>query len=141
MKRSIQTALAAAALIAAGHAAAQITFYEREGFRGHSLTTNERVWNLERADFNDRASSIVVDHGQWEVCDRPRFEGRCAILSRGGYPSLREVGLNNSVSSVRPVEGRPQHVVVVPQPQPVYVAPQPVMVAPQPVMVAPQPIA
>src|SRR5688572_20154703 len=117
MKRSLQTALAAAALIAAGHAAAQITFYEREGFRGRSVTTNERVWNLERADFDDRASSIVVDHGQWEVCDRPRFEGRCAILSRGSYPSLREVGLNNSVSSVRPAESRRhKEVVVVPPP-------------------------
>ncbi|AMO21752.1 hypothetical protein GCM10027034_01300 [Ramlibacter solisilvae] len=135
MKRSLQTALAAAALVAAGHAAAQITFYSREDFRGRSLTTHERIWNLERADFDDRASSIVVERGQWEVCDRPRFEGRCAILSRGGYPSLRELGMDDRVSSVRPVEGRRQQVVVVPAPQPVVVAPQPVAVAPQPVVV------
>jgi uncharacterized protein YcfJ len=144
MKRSLQTALAAAALVAAGHAAAQITFYERDGFRGHSVTTNDRVPNLERAHFNNRASSISVQHGQWEVCDHPHFEGRCAILRPGGYPSLREIGLDNAVSSVRPVGGD-RHVVVAPQPvvvapQPVVVAPQPVVVAPQPVVVAPQPV-
>jgi uncharacterized protein YcfJ len=139
MKRSLQTALAAATLVAAGHAAAQITFYAHEGYRGRSFTTDERVWNLERAHFDDRASSIVVESGQWEICEYPRFEGRCAILSQGGYPSLREVGLNNAVSSVRPIESRHHHhqrVVVVPAPQPVAVIPQP-----EPVVVAPQPVA
>jgi len=141
MKRSLQTALAAAALIAAGHAAAQITFYEQEGFHGRSFTTDERLGNLERVHFDNRASSIIVSHGQWEICDRPRFEGRCAIVSQGGYPSLRNIGLNDAVSSVRPVEGRRHQVVVVPAPQPVIVAaPQPVAVAPQPIVVAPQPV-
>jgi uncharacterized protein YcfJ len=105
MKRSLQTALAAAALAVAGHAAAQITFYEGEGFRGRAFSTNDRVWNLERQGFNDRTSSIVVDRGRWEVCEHPRFEGRCMVLRRGSYPSLREMGFNNTISSVRPVEG------------------------------------
>jgi uncharacterized protein YcfJ len=138
MKRSLQTAFVAAALVASGHAAAQITFYEREGYRGRSITTNERLGNFERADFNNRASSIAVQHGQWEVCEHPRFEGRCAILRPGGYPSLREIGLNNAVSSARPIGGGRPAVVVAPQP--VVVAPQPVIVAPQPVVVAPQPV-
>jgi uncharacterized protein YcfJ len=108
MKKSLQAVLATAALAAAGHAAAQITLYEGEGFRGRAVTANEGVWNLERYGFNDRTSSIVVERGRWEVCDRPRFEGRCAILRRGSYPSLREVGLNNSISSVRPADRRRQ---------------------------------
>jgi uncharacterized protein YcfJ len=106
MKRSLQAVLATAALVAAGHAAAQITFYEGEGFRGRAFTTNDRVWNFERNGFNDRSSSIVVDRGRWEVCEHPRFEGRCVVLRRGSYPSLREMGLNNTISSVRPVDER-----------------------------------
>jgi uncharacterized protein YcfJ len=59
---------------------------------------------LDRFGFNDRASSVVVDHGRWEVCEDARFEGRCVILRRGSYGSLRDMGLDNRISSVRPVE-------------------------------------
>ncbi|MDB5880875.1 MAG: hypothetical protein JWP43_753 [Ramlibacter sp.] len=104
MKRNLKTLLALSGLVLAGHAAAQITFYEGEGFRGRAFTTNERVWNLERNGFNDRASSIVIDRGRWEVCEHARFEGRCMVLRRGSYPSLREMGMNNVISSVRPAE-------------------------------------
>lgn len=106
MKQSVQAFLAAAALLAAGQAMAQITFYERPDFRGQSFTTDEPIGNFGRVGFNDRASSIVVEHGRWEVCEHARFEGRCVMLRRGSYPSLRDMGLNNTVSSVRPFEGR-----------------------------------
>ena len=106
MSRSLQSALAIAALAAAGHAAAQITLYEGEGFRGRAVTANDRLWNLDRLDFNERTSSIIVDRGRWEVCEHPRFEGRCVILRRGNYPSLREFGMNNVISSVRPADNR-----------------------------------
>ena len=106
MKQSLKLILAAAALAAAGHAAAQITLYEHDGFRGRAITINDREWNLARSGFNDRASSVVVERGRWEVCENARFEGRCFILRRGSYPSLRELGLNDQVSSVRPLQGR-----------------------------------
>jgi uncharacterized protein YcfJ len=106
MNRSLQAALATVALAAAGHAAAQITLYEGEGYRGRSMTIDDRIGNLDRAGFNDRASSVIVERGRWELCEHPRFEGRCVVLGRGSYPSLREVGLNNQISSIRPAEGR-----------------------------------
>jgi uncharacterized protein YcfJ len=106
MNRSLQAVMAAAALAVAGHAAAQITLYEGEGYRGRSMTVNERVGNLNRDGFNDRASSIIVERGRWELCEHPRFEGRCVVLRRGSYPSLREVGLNNQISSIRPADNR-----------------------------------
>lgn len=139
MKRSLQSVLACAALAAAGHAAAQITLYEGEGFRGRAVTTDGVMPNLNRIDFNDRASSIVVEHGRWEVCEHIRFEGRCAILRRGSYPSLREIGFNNMISSVRPADRRRVYEEV---PPPIaQVAPPPVaQVAPPPaVMVQPEP--
>jgi len=96
--------LAAVALAAAGHASAQITFYEGEGFRGRSFSTDKQVRDFERRDFNDRASSIVVDRGRWEVCEDSRFAGRCVVLRRGSYESLRDAGFDRTISSVRPVE-------------------------------------
>lgn len=80
---------------------AQVTFYEQEGFRGRSFTTEQPIGNLERSGFNDRASSVVVYGEPWEVCDGAGFDGRCMILQPGQYASMAAMGLNNRVSSVR----------------------------------------
>lgn len=97
--------------LTAAPAVAQVTFYEGEGFRGRAFTTGKTVPNLQRHGFNDRASSVVVDRGQWEVCENANFSGRCALLRRGAYDSLRRMGLNDRVSSVRPADGKKQHAV------------------------------
>jgi uncharacterized protein YcfJ len=103
MNAILKTALTVAGVAFATQAAAQITFYEREGFEGRSFTTEREIRNLERYGFNDRASSVVVFGDRWEVCEDARFSGRCIILRPGRYPSLAAMGLNNSVSSVRDV--------------------------------------
>jgi uncharacterized protein YcfJ len=103
MQMTVKTLLGVAAVGFAMQAAAQITFYEGEGFRGRAFTTNKQVWNFERLGFNDRASSVVVDRGRWEVCEDAQFEGRCVVLRPGSYDSLSRLGLNNRISSVRPV--------------------------------------
>jgi len=105
MNWKLKSVVGAGALLAAAQATAQITFYEREGFDGRSFNTDRPVRNLERQGFDDRASSAVVEAGRWEVCDEPRFEGRCVVLRRGSYDSLGQIGLNNRISSVRPVDG------------------------------------
>src|SRR5262249_45238728 len=64
------------------------------------------IGNMERIGFNDRASSIIVDRGRWEVCDDAGFNGHCVVLRRGNYDSLRDMGLSNRISSVRPVGER-----------------------------------
>jgi len=84
--------------------AAQVTFYEREGFDGRSFATAGQVRNLQRSGFNDRASSAVVVGGRYEVCDDARFRGRCVVLRPGRYASLAAMGLNDRISSVRAVE-------------------------------------
>ena len=109
MNRQLKTALAVSALIVATQAAAQITFYEGENFRGRAFTAEKQVNNLERHRFNDRTSSVVVERGRWEVCEDANFGGRCAVLRRGSYDSLTSAGLANSISSVRPIERRRQH--------------------------------
>ncbi len=82
---------------------AQIIFYEGEDFQGRSFTTGKKIGNLKRYGFNDRASSVVVMSDRWEVCENAEFNGRCAVLRPGRYPSLAAMGLNDRVSSVRTV--------------------------------------
>ena len=55
MQNMLKTVLTVAGIGLATHAAAQITFYEGEGFRGRTFNTDRQVWNLERFGFNDRA--------------------------------------------------------------------------------------
>lgn len=106
MNWKLKFAVGASALALAAQAAAQVTFYEGEGFQGRSFTTDRPIRNLERQGFDDRASSAVIERGRWEVCEDARFEGQCVVLRRGSYESLREMGLNNRISSVRPVDER-----------------------------------
>lgn len=118
MNWKLKAALGMAALAIGTQAAAQITFYEREGFRGRAFTTDKQVGNLERFGFNDRASSAVVDRGRWQVCEHARFEGSCMILRRGSYDSLEGMGMRNSISSVRPVVREVRGVIEAPAPLP-----------------------
>jgi uncharacterized protein YcfJ len=103
MNAILRTVLAVAGVAIAAHAAAEVTFYERQGFEGRSFTTQKRIANFERFGFNDRASSVVVVRDRWEVCEDVRFGGRCVVLRPGRYPSLAAMGLNDRVSSVRAV--------------------------------------
>ncbi|HUR89899.1 MAG TPA: beta/gamma crystallin-related protein [Ramlibacter sp.] len=106
MNRQLQIALAASALVMATGALAQVTFYEGESFHGRAFTTQKEVNNFARIGFNDRASSVVVASGRWEVCENARFEGRCVLLRPGSYDSLRTLGMENSISSVRRADSR-----------------------------------
>ena len=107
MGMMFKTALAAVGVLFAAQAVAEVTFFEREDFRGRSITIDRPAWNMDRQGFDDRASSAVVRDGDWQVCEDPGFRGRCAVLHPGEYRTLREVGLDNDISSVRPAEGRP----------------------------------
>jgi hypothetical protein len=99
----VQALLATSALAFAAQASAQVTFYEQEGFQGRSFSAQQRVGNMERTGFNDRASSVVVVGQRWQACENSRLEGRCTVLRPGQYPSLTAMGLNDRISSVRPL--------------------------------------
>ncbi len=122
MNAVLKHAMASAALACATHAAAEVTFFEGEGFRGRSFTTAKQVRNLASFGFNDRASSAVVTRERWEACEDSRFEGRCVVLRPGRYASLAAMGLNDRVSSVRIVsrQARVEDNRYAPPPVPVY---------------------
>ena len=104
MSNALKTALGVVGIVVATQAAAQVTLYSREDFRGESFTADRDIRDMERRGFNDFASSAVVRGGDWQVCEDARFEGRCAVLRPGDYPSLRGMGLGNRISSMRAVE-------------------------------------
>ena len=107
MSKSTFAALAFwGALLCAQDADAQITFYSQEGFQGQTFTANWTVTNFAHVGYNDRAASVIVERGDWQVCDDADFGGRCAVLRPGQYPSLNPFGLNYKISSVRPLEAQ-----------------------------------
>ncbi|QPF76531.1 glycine zipper 2TM domain-containing protein [Roseateles sp. DAIF2] len=101
-------------------ASAQVTLYEREGFEGSSWRTSRSVADLQRAGFNDRASSALVVGGRWEACEHAGFGGRCVLLRQGRYPSLSAVGLNERMSSLRPIGRYAREDEQRPEPAPLY---------------------
>jgi uncharacterized protein YcfJ len=103
MHKTLKAVFAAVAIAISAQASAQVIFYENEGYTGKSFSTERRVGNLQEYGFNDRASSVVVLSNLWEVCEDARYNGRCAVLRPGRYPSLSAMGLNDRVSSVREV--------------------------------------
>lgn len=111
MQMPMRTLFAAAAIGLATQAAAQITFYEGDGFRGRAFTVDGTVFNFEKTGFNDRAQSAVVSGGAWEVCEDAQFQGRCIILRPGNYESLNGIGMSRLISSARPAAGVPAPVV------------------------------
>jgi len=122
MNAIMRNALAVTAVAISTQAAAEIIFYERENFHGQSFSTQKPVNNFGRSGFNDRASSVVALGERWEVCEDARFAGRCVILRPGRYPSLASRGLNDRISSVRPVRSN-AHIAenrYAPAPTPVY---------------------
>jgi len=106
MKRALLCIAAAAAIMTPLHAGAQITFYEHDGYRGNVFTTDQAERNFANRGFNDRASSVVVERGRWEVCENESYGGSCRVLRRGSYDSLRAMGLNDRISSVRRMNAR-----------------------------------
>jgi uncharacterized protein YcfJ len=122
MRTILKALVGVAAIGVATQAAAQLTLYQNEGFRGPVFATDKPVRNFDRTGFNDRASSAVVEHGSWEVCEDEQFRGRCVVLRPGSYASLSGMGMNDRISSVRPVDGGAHYANVAPPPvaEPIY---------------------
>ncbi|WKL58381.1 beta/gamma crystallin-related protein [Asticcacaulis sp. ZE23SCel15] len=80
-----------------------LTLYSSNGFNGRSITINDAITDLSGMRFNDVARSLDVrGRGAWEVCENAFFRGRCTVVD-GSYESLRRIGLEGHISSVRPV--------------------------------------
>lgn len=106
MKPTFKSALLLAATVATlftsvAASAGDMTLYSRPGFDGREVTLREATTDLVGLGFNDRASSMVVRGGRWEVCVDANFQGGCKVFEPGEYPTLD--GLNDRISSAREV--------------------------------------
>lgn len=104
MSSKLKLLAAAAGLALCAQAGAQITFYQHDDYAGRSFKTQKSVSNMAKHGFNDQASSAVVGSERWEVCEDQNFGGRCVILRPGNYLSIAGMGLNDRISSARPVQ-------------------------------------
>ncbi|NUZ05986.1 beta/gamma crystallin-related protein [Piscinibacter koreensis] len=95
-------ALGAALLLAGVAQAAEITLYEHDDFRGRQITLRDGMRDLQGSGMNDRASSVIVRSGRWELCSDSGFKGYCQLFDRGEYRSI-DGRLNDRVSSAREV--------------------------------------
>jgi hypothetical protein len=82
--------------------AGEITLFENRDFRGDSITLRSGAPNLDRIGVNDRASSIIVRAGVWEVCSDSFYRGECMQLQPGSYGRLGGA-LNDRISSAREI--------------------------------------
>lgn len=83
---------------------AAVILFEHSEFRGQALGVNGDLARLNDARFNDRASSIVVNSGVWEVCTDAYFRGRCTVID-GTLARTNQIRLNDNISSIRRVGG------------------------------------
>jgi len=95
--------VAALAAFAVGATAQDIVLYQGENFSGPRFSASNSVDDLARVGFNDRASSVTIRNGAWQLCSDSHYRGQCATLRAGDYPSLGAMGLGNAVSSIREV--------------------------------------
>jgi beta/gamma crystallin len=81
-----------------------IELHGQPGFSGRSMELDRDAPTLEGTGFNDRASSVVVKEGTWQLCSEPNFAGTCRTYAPGRYADLG-YGMAKQVSSARVVRG------------------------------------
>jgi hypothetical protein len=82
-------------------AAPKITLFEDTLMRGARLDIERTTLDLARLKFDDRASSVKIEHGVWTLCQKPYFEGRCVTVGPGEHAFLSSLELDDRVSSIR----------------------------------------
>jgi hypothetical protein len=80
----------------------RLVLFDRDRYRGESRVIEAASRGL--GGFGNRAQSVQVI-GTWQICDGSDFTGRCATVSED-IPNLGSLGLNNRVSSARPLGPR-----------------------------------
>jgi hypothetical protein len=78
----------------------RLVLYDRPNFRGEGRDIRNNATNL--GAVGDRARSVQVQGGTWELCDGAFRNARCVTVDQS-VSDLRTLGLPNGVTSVREV--------------------------------------
>jgi Beta/Gamma crystallin/CVNH domain len=81
---------------------AQITLYKHANFGGASRTFSTDIPDLGAYGFGNQSSSVVVQGGIWQLCDRPNYRGYCIVIDRA-QANLWTFGFDDRTESVRRV--------------------------------------
>jgi hypothetical protein len=77
-----------------------IILHTDTNYRGAQTRYTDLTNNL--FAMNNRAESITVGRGEWQVCEGIGFGGRCATVTRS-ISDLSSIGMKDRIRSVRPV--------------------------------------
>lgn len=99
LNRPVKAALFAALCLSSLARAGELTLFTDVEFRGRPVTLVGSTPNLFDRGFNDRASSMIVQSGRWELCEHVNFGGRCVAVGPGEYRNMDQ--FSDRVSSVR----------------------------------------
>jgi hypothetical protein len=87
----------------------KIILFQNNNTNGQSLMLRDSDKNLNRADFDNKTSSLIVIEGTWQLFSDPDYGGAvCTVSADGGpekdgvYPNyLTWSGVNDTISSVK----------------------------------------
>lgn len=83
-----------------GNGGRGVTLIDGDTRRPGDVRVGEAVANLRDLDFNDRADTVIVHGGRWELCTDARYRGQCASFGPGRH--RLPPALAGAVSSLRP---------------------------------------
>jgi len=87
-------------LVCAAQPYGRITLYVRRNYLGGARSFAGDVPDLNVYGFGNLVSSLVVQGGFWELCDRPNYRGHCIVVSRS-QSTLYAYGFNDRAESLR----------------------------------------
>jgi hypothetical protein len=76
-----------------------VLMFEDSGYEGRVYEVVGDMPDLGMARFNDKASSIKIVRGKWEICEHANYQGRCSRLDADQPVLPRE--WNDAISSIR----------------------------------------
>lgn len=80
----------------------EATIYRDVGFKGSAMFINRANPNL---GLSWAVRSIRVRSGQWQLCSRTNYRGRCATVSADDTDIRGQTGFFDQVQSMRPMGG------------------------------------
>jgi hypothetical protein len=82
-----------------GGGRADAVIFEHAGYGGRAYEVRGDMPDFVQIGFNDKASSIQIRRGEWELCDDAYYRGRCWRVSgdMGVFPR----DMNDRISSIR----------------------------------------
>lgn len=102
---AVPAILATPAALAQGYGndyPAAIALFSEKYYYGEIRDVFDPFASMHDLHFNDRARSVAVFAGQWELCEHKNFTGRCVFITED-VEDLSWFGLGSSISSVRPI--------------------------------------